>query len=29
VNWPAGCREIVDKKTNKTAKVKQIPRLSL
>jgi len=25
VNWPAGCREIVDKKT-KTAKVKQIPR---
>ena len=27
VNWPAGCREIVDKKTNKTAKVKQIPRL--
>ena len=29
VNWPAGCREIVDKKTNKTAKVKQIPRPSL
>ena len=29
VNWPAGCREIVDKITNKTAKVKQIPRLSL
>ena len=29
VNWPAGSREIVDKKTNKTAKVKQIPRLSL
>ena len=29
VNWPADCREIVDKKTNKTAKVKQIPRLSL
>jgi len=24
VNWPAGCREIVDKKTNKTAKVKQV-----
>jgi len=29
VNWLAGCREIVDKKTNKTAKVKQIPRPSL
>ena len=29
VNWPAGCREIVDKKTNKTAKVKEIPRPSL
>jgi len=29
VNWPAGCGEMVDKKTNKTAKVKQIPRLSL
>jgi len=29
VNWPAGCREIVAKKTNKTAKVKQIPRVSL
>ena len=29
VNWRAGCREIVNKKTNKTAKVKQIPRFSL
>ena len=24
MNWLAGCREIVDKKTNKTAKVKQV-----